>query len=310
MTVPPDHALRDIIAAEAARETFPAAHAFGEHLKRHYGSSTAGVVFYGSCLRQNTDIGLLLDFYVLVDSYARALKSPASAIFARLLPPNVYYHEMNFEGRIVRAKVAVISVGQFLHGLGPETFASSLWARFAQPAMILHARNQELRRRLIDGLTSAVHTMIMRTQPTMPDTFAARDLWVRAFANTYGAELRPEKESKGAELVDAELPRYAAVTAAALGAPDTNGIYRNQSPKAARRNAATAWRLRRIQGKLLNVLRLIKAAFTFQGGLDYAVWKIERHSGVKVELTESQRRHPVITGARLLLKTMNRGGLR
>lgn len=302
--------LRDIIAAEATRSTFPAAQAFGDELKRRYGSATAGVIFYGSCLRQNTDVGLLLDFYVLVDSYARALKTVAAAMGARLLPPNVYYHEMTFEGRTVRAKVAVISVGQFLHGVGPETFASSLWARFAQPAMILYARNEEVRRRLIDGLASAVHTMIIRTMPLIDGGFTARDLWVRAFTNTYGAELRPEQAGKGAEIVDAELPRYIAVTTAVLGIADAGGVYRRAASDTDHSSAVLAWRLRRIQGKTLNLLRLIKAAFTFQGGLDYAVWKIERHSGVKIELTDADRKHPLLTGARLLLKTLSRGGLR
>jgi hypothetical protein len=301
--------LRDLIAAEANRDTFPAARAFGDYLRRHYGTSTAGVIFYGSCLRQNTDVGLLLDFYVLVDSPARALRNPISALFNRLLPPNVYYHEMPFEDRTVRAKVAVMSVGQFLHGVGPETFASSLWARFAQPAMVLFARNDEVRRRLIDGLATAVHTMITCNQPTMAQDFSARDLWVQAFANTYRAELRPEKDGKGGELVDAELPRYIAVTTAVLGTPDPGGVYRAPST-ATRQSALNTWRLRRIQGKTLNALRLIKAAFTFQGGIDYAVWKIERHSGVKIELTEADRKRPLITGLRLFLKTLNRGGLR
>lgn len=310
MTPPLAPKLRDIIAAEAGRDTFPAARAFGEHLKRHYGASVAGVVFYGSCLRQNTDVGLLLDFYVLVDSYARALKHPLSAVFARLLPPNVYYHEMTFEGRIVRAKVAVIAVGQFLHGVGPETFASSLWARFAQPAMILYARNDEVHRRLVDGLAAAVETMIARTHPLMNAGFTARDLWVRAFANTYGAELRPEKDSKAGELVDMDLARYVAITSAVLGSSFPGEVYHHTPSSSDKQRAIVAWRLRRVQGKSLNVLRLIKAALTFQGGLDYAVWKIERHSGVKIELTEAERKRPLITGLRLLIGTLRRGGIR
>lgn len=300
--------LRDIITAESSRETFPAARVFGEHLKQHYSPSTAGVIFYGSCLRQNTDVGLLLDFYVLVDSYGKALRRVIPAVFARLLPPNVYYHEMPFEGRIVRAKVAVISVGQFLHGVSPETFASSLWARFAQPAMILYARNEEVRRRLTDGLAAAAETMILRTQPLMDASFTARDLWVGAFANTYAAELRPEKDSKASELVDMDLPRYIAVTTAVLGSSYPGSVY-HHTPSDKQRTIV-AWRLRRVQGKTLNLLRLIKAAFTFQGGLDYAVWKIERHSGVKIELTDAERKRPLITGARLLLRTLDRGGLR
>jgi hypothetical protein len=303
--------LTGIIADEAGRDTFPAAKAFAAHLADHYGpATTASVIFYGSCLRQNTDAGLLLDFYVLVDSYSKALRHMLSAAGAGLLPPNVYYHEMSFEGRTLRAKVAVISVGQFLRGLGPETFASSLWARFAQPVVILQVRNDELRRCLVDGLASAVTTMIMRAKPLMVGTFTARDLWVRAFKETYAAELRPERESKSAELVSMDLARYVELTTAVLGATDASGLYCDVASAALRQLAKLAWRLRRVQGKTLNALRLIKAAFTFQGSLDYAVWKIERHSGVKVELTAADRKRPLLTGARLFLQTIKRGGLR
>src|SRR3546814_3014928 len=54
------------------------------------------------------------------------------------------------------------------------------------------------------------------------------------------------------------------------------------------------WALRRVQGKLLSVARLCKAAFTFQGGAEYLLWKIERHSGVSIALTPWQRRHPLL----------------
>src|SRR5690606_36945143 len=86
--------LFDIIAAEAKRTTFPAAQAFADELRQRYGAATAAVIFYGSCLRQATDEGLILDFYVVVDRYRPALGNPVSAFFAALLPPNVYYHEM------------------------------------------------------------------------------------------------------------------------------------------------------------------------------------------------------------------------
>ena len=300
--------LADIIAAETRRTTFPAATHFSAHLTALFGEATAGVIFYGSCLRQNTDAGLMLDFYVLVDGYNAALRNKVSAVFAALLPPNVYYFEVPYEGRHLRAKVAVMAVGQFLAATSPATFASSVWARFAQPALILYARNDEIRRRLEGGLADAVQTMIARARPLLAEPFSARDVWVRAFRATYGAELRPEKDSKAAELVDAEIARYAAVTRAVLGDPPAEG-YAAASARA-RAAAESAWRWRRRQGKTLNALRLIKAAFTFQGGLDYAVWKIERHSGVKIELTAAERRRPLVTGAKLFLRTINRGGLR
>lgn len=303
-------ALEDIIATEARRDAFPAAKAFAAHLTALYGPATAGILFYGSCLRQNTDEGLLLDFYVLVDSYAAALKSPIAALWAALLPPNVYYIEMPYEGRTVRAKVAVMSVNQFLRAAGPGSFTSSIWARFAQPALVLAARNPEIRRRLERGLASAVETMVVRVKPLLPAPYTAHALWVRAFRETYAAELRPEQDHKAAELVEAERARYEAAAAAVLGPPEADGKYHGVTPERERRRAARAWRWRRIAGKTLNALRLIKAAFTFQGGLDYAVWKIERHSGVKIELSPAERKRPLRTGLRLFLRTLDRGGLR
>ena len=295
-------ALEEIIAAESRRETFPAAHAFAAHLARRFGA--AGVIFYGSCLRHNTDHGLLLDFYVLVDS-PRAALGWVSGTFARLLPPNVYYIEMPFDERTVRAKVAVMALDRFCAAVRPETFASSIWARFAQPARVVHARDEAVRARLTDALVRAVATMIGRARPLMAENFDARALWVRAFQASYGAELRPEQDSKAAELVAGDLARYEAVTRAVLG----DGPYAPASV-AEQRAGVRAWRGRRVQGKTLNALRLIKATFTFQGGLDYAVWKIERHSGVKIALSPAQRKRPLVTGLRLFLGTLRRGGLR
>ncbi|MGW8311390.1 MAG: hypothetical protein ACWGNB_10050 [Thiogranum sp.] len=55
-----------------------------------------------------------------------------------------------------------------------------------------------------------------------------------------------------------------------------------------------AWRLRTVQGKLLSLARLSKALFTFDGGLDYLAWKLERHSGQHIEVPDRVRRYPLL----------------
>lgn len=304
-------ALIDIIAAETRMPVFPAARAFAEELRSRYGQATAAVIFYGSCLRLATDEGLILDYYVIVDRMRDILGNPLSTAFATLLPPNVYYHEMAFEGRTLRAKVAVISAAQFLKGTGPDAFTSALWARFAQPAAILYARNADMERRMIAALASAVTTTAVRAAALCTTDFTARELWVRAFKETYAAELRPEKEEKSIELIARDLPRYEAVTAALFEAKkDAPGTYPAVGDERTQARALSTWRLRRLAGKALNAARLIKAAFTFKGGLDYAVAKIERHSGVRIELSERERRTPLLTGVRLFFKVRRRGGLK
>lgn len=300
-----EHTLQDLIAIESRAEAFAAAQAMVAHLKKTYGDGVRAVVFYGSCLRLGTDENLMLDFYVLVDRMSEAVSNPVSAALGTVLPPNVYYHECAFKDRMVRAKVAVMTLGGFARGTDGSTLASALWARFAQPAAIVYAKDETARTTVERALARAVKTLLAKTAPLMDGPHTTRDLWVKAFQATYRAELRPEPPSKAEELVSLQEARFAQVGEAAareLGlnldnttGPDTRAVW--------------AWRIRRWWGRTLNALRLIKAAFTFSGGLDYAVWKIERHSGVKIELTDRDRAHPVLTGLRLLFRVKRDGGL-
>ena len=244
-----------------------------DHLLRQY-RSTAAIIFYGACRRERTGDGLL-DFYVLVDSCRSALGT-AAAFWARLLPPNVYYHEAG-DVEPWRAKVAVMDVTQFLSALGPERFTSTLSARFAQPSVIVFARDDALRARLAAGFLTAAETTVARTLPLLPARFTARELWQRAFIESFAAELRPESGARIASLVDAELSFYCALTRKILGEPAA-GMFHHDTPAPDQAVARTAWRWRRIAGKSLNAARLIKAAFTFKGGLDYVTGKIRRHA--------------------------------
>jgi hypothetical protein len=288
-----------------AKDTPEGAFAFPatQDLRRHY-PTAAAIIFYGSCLRDRTTAGFL-DVYVLVETY-RSVMGPLAAAGARLLPPNVYSHAMDAG---LRAKVAVMRVDQFLAALGPAAFSSSVSARFAQPSAIVFARDPELRARLQEGFACAAATTVARTLPLMPERFSARDLWRRAFRETYAAELRPEREAHIEGLVEKDLGFYAGLAQEILGTP-ADGLYRQDTPPLQRRIAAMTWFLRRAAGKTLNGLRLIKAAFTFKGGLDYAAWKIGRHSGVEIPITAEDRKRPLRAGLRLFAQTLRRGGIR
>jgi hypothetical protein len=61
-----------------------------------------------------------------------------------------------------------------------------------------------------------------------------------------------------------------------------------------------AWRLRRAMGRPLNIARLAKASFTFDGAARYAAWKIERHTGLAVPVTPWRERHPILAAPGVL----------
>jgi hypothetical protein len=77
-----------------------------------------------------------------------------------------------------------------------------------------------------------------------------------------------------------------------------------------RQEAERAWRRRRRIGKARHVARLIKDAFTFTDGVDYVMWKIRKHSGVAVPVTDWQRRHPLLAAPGLAWRLYRHGAFR
>ncbi len=277
--------------------------------------STMGILFYGSALRDG-DMDGLLDLYVLVDSLRAWHGDRWLAGANRLLPPNVSYVELPHESRIVRAKVAILHIDQFHRAARFSSADGSIWARFAQPAALVHCRDPAARARIEAAVAEAIVTAAHWAALLGPPGGTALDYWRALFARTYGAELRVERGTRSVEIVDHAPERYRLLLAPAW----TRAAIAMTSPPdgtlvplvaaAARRRAARIWRRRAAAGKVRNVLRLVKAAFTFTDGGRYLAWKIERHTGTRLDLTPWQLRHPVLAGPVLLFRLWRRGLVR
>ena len=72
------------------------------------------------------------------------------------------------------------------------------------------------------------------------------------------------------------------------------------APVVLARRAVRRWARRRWLGKCLNLLRLVKASTTFEGAARYAAWKIERHTGLPLEVTPLNERFPLLAAPRVL----------
>ena len=283
--------LRTLVAEELGLPVDPRVAAMAAAIAAGHGEASRAVLFYGSCLREKQLDGLMLDFYLIVSDYRAAYAKRWLAAANRLIPPNVFYFQ---HGGLV-AKYAVLSEADFHRLNGPETSNVSVWARFAQPSRLVWAADDLARHRAIEAVSRAAPTVLAAAGPRAGE--APLELWRRAFALTYSAELRAERGGKAASVVDLEPERYLRFAAPALAAA-----------KALR--PAGSWARRRIEGKGLSILRLAKASFTFAGGAEYIAWKINRHAGTKLELKPWQRRHPLLAGLTLLPKLIRSGAVR
>jgi len=288
-----------------------------DEIRSRHGDALLAILVYGSWLRGKRDT--MLDFYVLVDDY-RTLDSAWQGWMCRALPPNVYHihHEVddvNLQGDSLRAKYAVLTLSRFHHAMRHD-FHSYFWARFAQPCEILYTRDQATRDILTSAFNCASATFLRRVLPTMKDEFSSGDLWTQGLSLTYKSELRTESSDRGEFIYDFNPGYYDGITNSLASENEdfaysgSDNIYFNRSSRLSRRLSPLVWWTRRIQGKLLSVMRLTKAAFTFNEPLEYLLWKIERHSGIYIKPTQRQLDHPLIFAWPLLWKLRRRGAFR
>jgi len=307
-------ALTSAIAAELAQPIAPGAAAMAETLSAKGGGTVAAVLFYGSVLRTG-DLDGILDFYVVVDDLRRWHGSGWIARANAALPPNVEYWETPWQGRTLRAKVAILDRRQFDRAVRPESLDTTIWARFAQPARLAWARDGDTRSWAVRAIAGAVTTAAGWAVRLGPAAGTPSEFWNALFRATYATELRVEKGDRALHIVETFPDRYYAVfrpalTQAGIAFSDDGGRITPRLTATDRSRARRAWGRRRLAGKPLNIARLVKAAFTFTGGVDYLAWKVQRHSGVALNLTPWQRHHPILAAPAILWRLYRQGAVR
>jgi hypothetical protein len=315
--------LSRLVADELARPAPDAALRLAAEIQRRHEKAAAAIVFYGSCLRRESHEGVL-DFYVLVDSYRAAYASRLLAAANALLPPNVFYLELESPLGTLRCKYAVISIGDFEAGTGGRGLRSSLWARFCQPALAVWVRDPAAGESLERGAERSVETALLRIAPLLPavdgsQRFTTEDFWSAAFRETYAAEMRTESAESIGALYAAAPERFDAAARAGLASLARRVGWRVEDdgaellvaiPDAERRRARADWWLRSRLAKVVYAIALLKSTATFGDWLPYVLWKLERHGGTRLVPSDRQRRHPFLWGWPLLFKALWRRDFR
>ncbi|WP_409282243.1 hypothetical protein [Pseudomonas putida] len=296
---------------ELARPVSHDLHAMQQALQAAFGDAIKAILFYGSCLRSRDTREGLVDLYILVDRYQDIHPSKLAQWANAWLPPTVFlFATTNAQGNEIRAKCAILSLADFEQGT-QHWFQSYLWARFAQASRLVFHSDVAIRTRVERAICHAVRRLIDETIALQPPVFNSETFWTRALTLTYGTELRPESHDRPALISRNEAPYLASLLAACATLPGIgysiatdSDHYINLSRPARHQQQVRRWKTRRLQGRALNLARLIKALFTVKGGVDYAIWKVERHWGKPVSNAERLRRYPLIFCWPLLWKLL------
>lgn len=266
-------------------------------IEARFDTNLAAILFYGSCRASQDPAQGLVDLLIVVDDYQTTPDSRLASYLNVWLPPNVYFLES--EG--LQCKYAVISMAQFqskMHSRIDHYF----WARFAQPFTRVYARSADVEHSLVSIQVEALKTFYANLVALEGAPTEAQSFWADGLRHTYACDLRPEHSAHSRSVI-ARAPEFWGNATDAL----IRECPASQISTSARR---IDWKIRRVVGKLLNLARLLKAAGTFSNGIDYLAWKVERHSGVKVETSPWMRRYPRLGGLKLAFGLWRQGGFR
>jgi hypothetical protein len=258
------------------------------------GSDVAAVLFYGSVLRTER-LEDLLDFYVLTDGPERA----------PFIWPRVTFREIRVGTRIVRAKVATMPLSVFTRAAEGRLLDTTIWTRFCQPCALAWSRDEAAGHAVVHAVSAAIVTAAGYAAVLGPKGARAEDYWAALFDCTYHTEFRVEAPGRSATIVAHAPDRYTALLplawqAAGIGYREEGGGLEPVLRHRLALDLADGWWRRAAVGKALNIIRLLKAAFTFDGAGRYALWKIERHTGIAIEATPWREAHPVLAAPGVL----------
>jgi hypothetical protein len=284
------------VGAELARPAPRMAVALAASLATAF-NEPAAVLFYGSSLRTGEREGIH-DFYVLTHT-------PQHGLASRLLWPDVGYREIADEDGTLRAKVASMTLAQFQQAARGAGLDTTIWTRFVQPAALAWSDGAQSAAAVAKAVAEAATTAARFAAALGPEKGPPAAFWNSLFRETYAAEFRVENAGREKTILAADAARYDALLPLAWQAggvaftSDGGALSPTLAPDE-RKRLLGAWRLRRTMGRPLNIARLMKAAFTFEGAARYAAWKIERHTGVPVAVTPWRERHPILAAPGVL----------
>ena len=290
----------------------PVARELAEALVDAGGGQVLAVVLYGSQLhRSSPDAHSAWDLVVVVDRYppfhramreAGAFRRPPLLmnLMGAILPPYVTAFAPWGDGRPL-AKCLVLRRDQFRRAMGPHSRDHFLKGRLVQHVSTIWAASPEISSSLDEILADARRETLAWTRPFLGGRqFDAVTYTQEMLAVSFAGEVRPESADRVLEVWMAQrdwlVEVYGEVLARAAAdgdlEPAGEGVYRFSHP-------ASGWvRMARrgyfFRSKVRGIARWFKHMVTFNDWQTYIVRKVERRTGLKVDLTEAERRWPLL----------------
>lgn len=274
------------------------------------GSQLRAVLLYGSHLFGGVpDRYSAYDLVVVVEEYVgtyQALRGRGfthrpprlMALLAWCLPPNVIAYSPEGEDGPI-AKCLIINARDFERELSARSRDHFMISRMIQDLGVLYVKDATTEQWLENCLAAARRTVLDWAVPYVATPFTAETLAREMIAICYRSEIRPESGARASSVFEAQRA-YLVETYEKLLADASSERLVVREEDGCRSAYRPGWlaRTRRFMyftfSKIRVTARWLKHVLTFEDWLSYTLRKVERRTGMRVELTALERRLPLI----------------
>lgn len=308
--IPPDPGLTSALLGDLDLPAGPETTRLARFLHEAFGRATLALVHYGSHSHgAGPEPESARDFFVILDDYGegyrslhasiQSRRSPGFAAFLnRVLPPNVLSVSPRQESVLV-AKCAVIRLTDLARACSTHAPDHFVRGRLFQPVRLVWSRDERARDAVRDAILAARTATFAWIRPCLPERFDALEYCRRMLEVSYAAEIRPESGDHVSALLLAQREHLLEMYGPFLESLVTAGVlahdqsrFRDLAPPSGFARARSRFWFAR--SKLRATLRWCKYIALYDDWLDYVIRKLERRSGVSLNLSPLERRWPLI----------------
>lgn len=280
LAIPKKTAL-DLSVIKQNLQTYPADvfEPFVNTLLKALPSTPSYIVGYGSCLSSKTKSTTSVpDFYVIVDDPKIFFKTRRDKILSKVLPPSIYHFNQND----LLLKYCVISKAQLekhVQVSAPDVYHIG---RFSKRIALVHATNSDTALEHLAHIhATAIQTALALSHQLNPTTTNRDQHIENALALSYVGDIRVEADDKIKKIFLAEGDYYQQTYGQLI---DKNFISNQTIPIKAN---IKFWIKK---SRMRSTFRWIKNILTARSWIDYMIFKIERTKGIKIEVTDAQKK--------------------
>jgi len=317
--------LTDFVHENYTKDKRPEYQGYVDYFLNKHGDSILAVVLYGSCVSNSTRSETSMpDFYLIVDDYRRFHKRRFQAYINAKLPPVVFNIDSDSNGLPGKCKYCVISEKDL--EVHTSLDAKDLYhlGRFSKKVSILYTKMVSDGFPIVEAAIRSWENLADHALCVTQSEFRVEHFAKSLLGLSYLGEVRLEKtQDKVSALYEANQEFYDHCFSQILLSHSrshrdefifdetlADGTYLQ------RRTPVKRVRQRQFLNKLLaksrrrGKMRWAFMIFTVDNWVDILLAKVERTYGVKIELTEKERKHPLIFGWKYYFKFKREGKIK